>query len=127
AVASSAALARAGDGANFAGRIHDAQGMAAALQDVDIALGIDGHGARIEQRRRAGHGAVFGHAALAVAGHGADDAAVELHDADPFVVEVGQVELFALGIEGDAVDAAELGLERRPAVAVEALLPRAGD
>ena len=72
-------------------------------------------------------GAVLGHALLAVAGDGADDAGLHVDGADAAVVEVGQVHLLALGVEGDAVDAAELRLGRRPAVAGEPLLAGAGE
>ena len=56
-----------------------------------------------------------------------DDARLQVDGADAAVVEVGEVQPLALGVEGEAVDAAELGLGRRPAVAAEALRAGAGE
>src|SRR5205085_12085947 len=115
AVAAEAADPGAGDRADFARRVHHAQGVAAALQDVDVALAVHRHGARIDQRRRAGVGAGGGHALLAVAGDGVDDAGLQVEGAHAAVVQVGEVEPFAGRVEGDAVDAAELRLDGRTA------------
>src|SRR5947209_17345760 len=97
--------------------------MAAALQDVDVTLGIHGHGARIDERSCGRLGPVFRHAAFAVAGDRADDPGFQVHGADAAVVEVREIHLLALRVDGHTVDAAELGLGRRAAVATEAFLP----
>src|SRR5207245_318003 len=61
--------------------IDDAQGMAAALQDVDVAFGIHGDGARINERGSSRLGAVFRDATLAVAGDRADDPGFQVQGA----------------------------------------------
>src|SRR5581483_10150246 len=80
-----AGLAGARDGRNPPLGIYHAKGVSAALQNVDVA------------------------------GDGADGARLHCDGADTAVVEVGEVHLLALRIEGDAVDAADLRVGRRPA------------
>src|SRR5262249_38057502 len=112
----------AGDRADFPLGIDDAQSIAGALQDVDVARAVGGDGARIDQRSPNRLLAVPGHALLAVAGHRADGAALHVDGADAAIIAVGQVHLLALGAERDTVDTAELGFRGRPAVATKTLL-----
>src|SRR5262249_29145280 len=58
AVAGEAGLAGAGDRANLALGVHHAQGVAAALEDPDVAVAIGAGGTRIDQRAGLGVGAV---------------------------------------------------------------------
>src|SRR5207249_5219482 len=114
-------FAGAGDGANLAAGVHHSQGVAAAFQDVQVPLGIDGVRPRIDERLLRGLFAVLGDAFLAVAGRGGDDAARQVDLADAAIVEVGDEAVLAGGVEANAVAAAELGLDRRAAVTGEAL------
>src|SRR5262245_53052997 len=118
AVAGQAGLAAgAGHCANFAGGVNDAEGMATAFEDVDIAPIVDGAGARIDERRFFCDVAVFGHAALAVAGNEVDLSALDIKYADAAVFKIGNVDLIAFLRETDAIDAAELGFKRGTAIA----------
>src|SRR5438132_794400 len=109
--------------------------MVEAIDDVQSAVAIEMHAvrlverdvARIAERRRLGVGAVDGNALLAVARHEADDAALHIDDADTAIIQVRDVELAAIGVERDAVDTAELGVDRGPVVAGMALLARTGE
>src|SRR5258707_9718597 len=67
-VACCSRLAGAGDGADAAAGIDDAQGMAASLQDIDVAVRVRGDGARIDEWSRGCLGSVGRYAALAIAG-----------------------------------------------------------
>src|SRR5262249_31957941 len=93
------------------------QSMAAALEDVQIPLSVETGGARIDKGRTFRVGAVRGNAALAVAGRKRHLFCLHIYDADAAIVEVGDGKLAAGEVQRDAVDAAELGLERGPAVA----------
>src|SRR5262249_32578041 len=127
AVAAGPLLAGADDGADLAGTVHDAQGVAGALQDVDVARVVHRDGARVDERSLDRHRAVLRDALLPVAGQGGNDASLEVDPADPAVVEVGQVEVLAAGVEGQAVNAAEPGRRRGAAVAAEAHHAGAGE
>ncbi len=83
--------------------------------------------ARIDQRRGLRVGAVAGHAPLAVARDQVHDAGLHVDDADPAVVQVGEVELAEVGVECEAIDAAEHGIACRAAVAGIAFLAGAGE
>src|SRR5262249_43518632 len=110
------------DRADFPFRIDHAQSIAGTFQDVDVARPVGSDGPRIDQRSPNRLIAVPGHALLAVAGDRADGAALHVDGADAAIIEVGQVHLLALRVEGDTVDTAELGFCCRPAVATKTLL-----
>src|SRR5581483_10769524 len=126
AVAGRAFRARADDRADFAVRLHDAQRVPAPFQDIDPALPIHRHRARVYQRAGAGVGPVLRHAALPVARNSRYDARLHVYDPDAAVLQVGQVEMLGLAVEGEAVDAVELRLGRRATVSAEPVLPRPG-
>ena len=126
-IAGRALLAGPGDGADLALTVDDAEGVAAPLQDINIAFCINRDGARVQQGSVYGHGAVFRHAFLPVAGDGSDHGRRQIDAADPAVVEIRHVELFAARVEGETVDVAELCLIRPAAVAAESLLAGAGE
>src|SRR5205823_5467506 len=98
-----AGLPRPYDRADLAVAIDDSQRVPAPLQDVNVALGVGGNGARIDERRFAGRSAVGRHAALAVSGNKADDARAHIDGADAAVVEVDEIQRPADGREGDAI------------------------
>src|SRR5437870_4495890 len=72
AVAGVAFLAGSGHRADSAGSIRHAQGVAATLQDVDVALGVGGCGPRIDEGRVGRRLVVLRYAPLAIAGDGMD-------------------------------------------------------
>src|SRR5260370_23618936 len=121
AVACVAGLAGASHGADFPLRIDDAERVARALQDVDVAVAVDRGGARIDQRRALGIGAILRNALRAAAGHETPPARFHVDRADAAVVEVRYVELAEVGVERDAVDTAELGVQHLAAIAGVAL------
>src|SRR5262245_7612289 len=96
--------------ANLALRIDDPQRMAAALQDVDVSLAIEAGGPRIDEGRRFRIRAIHGNSLLPVAGDEMHRARVEVDGPNAAVVEIRDQQFAALEIEGDAIDAAELGL-----------------
>src|SRR5207244_1327597 len=114
------ARARAGDCPDRAVRSDDAQRVALAFEHIDVVLAIHRHSARVDQRRVRRGGSVLGKAALPVAGGGAANAGPQVDGADTAVIEIGEIKVFVPRIERGAVEAAELRLPRRPAVAAEA-------
>ena len=88
-------------GADPAIAADDPQGVSAALEDVEVAFAVDDGGAGIEQRGGGGECAVGGNTFFAVAGHHAGMARLQIHGVD--TPQVGDVELRAGEIEGDAV------------------------
>ena len=71
--------------------------------------------------------AVLRNAFLAVAGHGLDDASLQIHRANPAIVEIRQVEVFAPGTDRDAINVAQFSGACRTAIAAETSLARAGE
>ena len=122
AVARVALLAGPRDRADLPRPVHDPEGMAAALQDVEVAPAVDRHGPRIDHRRRLRVGTVRGHAFLAVARHGGHDPGLEVDATDPPVIEVRQVHRLPGLVEGEAIDPAEFGPGGRPAIPGEPLV-----
>ena len=103
-------------GADLPLGIDDAQRMSAAFENVDVSLAIGASGARIDERGRLGVGAVLRDPLRAAAGDVMDLAGLDVDKVDLAVIEIGKVEPGEVGIEGDAVDAAEPGRQRRFAV-----------
>src|SRR5438445_1180752 len=121
AVAAESPLPGAGNGADLPVPIHDAQGVAAPFQDVDVAAGIDGHRARVDQRAGAGVRAVHRHAPLAVPRDRLHDAGLQVEHANAAVLQVGEVQVLGAMIQGDAINAVKLGGGAGPPVAAVAL------
>ncbi len=124
-VARESGLAGARDGADPARGIDDAEGMSAALADIEVAARVHGHRARVHEGLGERDAAVLWYALGPVAGDGGDDPGRKVHGADPAVVEVAHVE--DAPPEREREDAAELRIQRRPAVTTEALQPGARD
>ncbi len=124
AVAAESPLPGAGDGADLPLPIHDAQRVAAAIQDVDVAAGIDSHGAWIDQRAAAGSRAVHRHVPLAVPRDRLHDAGLQSEYSNAAVVEVGEIKVLGAAIQGDAIDVTKL--RRCAGSTVAAVAPHAG-
>jgi len=119
--------ARPGHRADFPVSIHDSQRVPAPFQNVENALRIHRDRARVHQRRLRRFRAVSRDAFIAVPGHGRYDSSLKVHRPNPAVVEISQVEVFATGIESDAIDIAKLGGACRTAIAAETFPARAGE
>src|SRR5204862_2639331 len=72
------------------------------------ALAVEARGPRIDERRRLRIGTIHRDAFLPVAGDEMHCARFEIDGANAAIVEIGDQQSAPLGIEGDAVDAAEL-------------------
>ena len=108
-----AGLAGAGHGADLSRPIHDPKGMARSFQDVEVTPAVERHRPGIDQRctiRRVV--SIGGHAFLAVARHGRDDARLQVDLPHPAIIEIRQAERLIRLVEGQAVDPAELRLQR---------------
>ena len=86
-----------------------AQSVAAALQEINTAIRREVRSARVDKRTFGGEGSVLGHAPFAVASDGGDSVGLEIEEADAAVLDVGDQELVAGTVKGDADD---LGVER---------------
>ena len=95
------------------------------INDEQVAVGVHGHGVRLVEGRPQSGAAVAGVALLAGAGHGGDDARLQVHLADTVIAGLGNVETAngQIAVEG----LVEPGLDRRTAVARVAPNARAGD
>src|SRR4030095_4805277 len=93
------------------------QSMAAAFEDVQIPVSVETGGARIDQRRVFGVGAVLWNAALAVAGGKRYPLRLHVNDANAAIVQIGDSHALAWRIQSDAVDAAELRFQRGAVIA----------
>jgi hypothetical protein len=91
------------NGADAALGVDDAEGVPVAFEDIEVARGIGGGGAGIGEGGFDGEGAVFGDAFLAITGDDFRGLGGEVEGDD--LEEVGDVEGFAVGSEGDAVGA----------------------
>src|SRR5205823_8371539 len=96
------------DRMDLARAIDHAQGIPAPLEDVDPSLRVHRDRPRIDERLRLRILAVLGHALLAVARDRDDNPRLDIHRPDAPAVEIAEIEMLALGIEGDAIDASEL-------------------
>src|SRR5262245_45003265 len=112
AVAGNSRFACAGNGANLAISVDDAQRVTAAFEDVNVAFAIDAGGTRIDQWAGLCVGAVFRSVFLAVARDVDELVGFHVDVVNAALVEVGQIELAEIAGEGDAVDAAELHVLR---------------
>ena len=106
------------DGLDLSVRGHDAQGVATPFQDVNVALAIGRHRARIGQGSLRRHRTVLGPAFLAVARDDAELAGGEVQLVNPR--EVGDEELLAGEVERDAVRPAAARLLGRDIVTRDA-------
>src|SRR5688500_7381787 len=126
AVAGVSFLSSAGDVVEQAiGKVQPPDAVSFAKRDPEL-IPLDEQCPRTNHWLAGGRLAIDWLLALAVASNRRDDAGFRLDSADAVVGDIGDVEI-VLAIQGNAMRAAELGLDGGASVAAESRFARAGD